>query len=111
LIDADDDNLVEIPHGLDGSDDDSHFQSPPQKKGVIVRTKAESERSRSQKRYDHHRKFQTLWVAKLPWTEGIMATDGTLHMIRYYVCFAFERKPYIMAPKVDTLFHYKKTRV
>lgn len=64
--DADDDHLVEVSIGSDGFDCDSDFQSPPQKRGATTRSKAETERSRAQKRYNRHTKFQTLWAAKLP---------------------------------------------
>jgi len=107
---ASDDQLVEVPEESDCSDDDSDFQSPPHKKGTAVKTKAETARSRAQKRYDRHRKFQTLWAAKLPWAEGIMATDGILQMVRCKVCSSLDRKPCIMAPKSDTLFKHDGKR-
>lgn len=108
------DKLVEVPEEFDGFDDDSDFQSPPHKKGATVRTKAETERSRSQKRYDRHRKFQTLWAAKLPWAKGIMATNDILQMVcyklGYKVCSSLDRKPCIMAPKSHALFKHDGKR-
>lgn len=106
--DVDNAGLVEVPNDSEESDDD--FESPPKKRGATSRSKAKSAKSKAQKRYDRHRKFQTIWAAKLPWAEGIMASDGILHMVKCKACTAFDRKPCIMAPKSDTLFKHDGKR-
>lgn len=84
----DNSNLKEIPAGSEEEDDE--VDSPPRKKGATVRGKADSAKSKSQQRYDLHRKFQTEWAAKLPWAGGILATDGLLHMVKCKVCSDFD---------------------
>jgi hypothetical protein len=105
---ADADGFVEVPIDFEGSDSD--FQSPPSKRHSSSRKKARSSQSEAQTRYDKHRKFQTVWAAKLPWAEGIMATDGILHMVKCKVCSSIDRKPCVMAPKSDTLFKHDGKR-
>lgn len=102
---ADNKELCEVDCNSEGSDD-SDFEIPPAKRGATTRGKAELKRSEAQKRYDRHRKFQTVWAAKLPWAEGIMASDGILHMVKCKVCSTIDRKACIMAPKSDTLFKH-----
>lgn len=100
-------NLKEVPTSSEGSESDSNFESPPRKR----RSKPKSSRSAAQKRYDRHRKFQTVWAAQLPWAEGIMALDSILQMVKCKVCSAFERKPCIMAAKFDTLLKHDGKRI
>jgi len=51
-----------------------------------------------------------MWAAKLLWTEGIMATYGILHMVRWKVYSSLDKKPCIIAPKSDTLFNHDGKR-
>lgn len=95
--------LAEIPEESEGEDEE--VESPPKKK-----KKSQSAKSKAQKRYDRHRKFQTIWAAALPWAEPILASDGILHMVKCKACSAFDRKPCIMAPKSDTLFKHDGKR-
>jgi len=84
--------------------DDSNFQMPPVKCGASTCGKAEMKKSKTQKHCDRYRKFQTVHMghqAKVE--EGIIASDGILHMVKCKVCSVIDRKPYIMAPKFDTL--------
>ena len=105
-------NLREIPYDSEDSEDDSIFENPPlKKKGVTTRNKAQSSKSKEQKKYDRHRKFQTMWAAKLLWMEGIMASNDILQMVKCKVCSAFERKPYAMVPKSHTLFKHDRKRI
>ena len=64
----------------------------------------------NKKRYDRHRKFQTEWAAKFPWAEGVLASDGILHLVRCRVCTTFDKKPCLMAPKSDTLLKHDGKR-
>ena len=105
--DPDNSNLQEVPHDSEASSDESDFQSPPSKRG---KKKSGNSRSKTQTRYDRHRKFQTTQAAKLPWAEGIMATDGILHMVKCKVCSTIDRKLCVMAPKWDTLFKHDGKR-
>lgn len=102
--------FVEVPVDFEDSDDDDDFESPSSKIGGSSRSKWGSSHSLAQTRYDRHRKFQTVWAAKLPWAEGIMATDGILHMVQCKVCSTIDRKPCVMAPKSDTLFKHDGKR-
>lgn len=86
-------NLVEVPNNLEGSSDNSNFQSPLLKRGGTNCSKSSTSPSNAQRRYDHHRKFQTIWATKLPWAEGIMATNGILHIVKCKVYSAIDRKP------------------
>jgi len=96
----DNSKLVEIHDDSGESDSDSDFQSPPHKRSVTSTKK----RFKDQKRYDRHCKFQTIWAAKLPWAEGVMNNNDIWHLVKCKLCSTFKRKPYIMAPKSDTLF-------
>lgn len=107
---ADNTELVEVPDCTEASKDNSNFQPPPRKRGGAGRSKSKS-KSKLQRRYDRHQKFQILWAAKLPWAEGIMASDGILHMVKCKVYSTINRKPCIMAPKSDTLFKHDGKRI
>ena len=112
LENMDNTDLREVPDDSEDLEDDFVFENPPPlKKGVTTRRKAQSSKSKQQKRYDRHKKFQTVGVAKLPWAEGIMASDGILQMVKCKVCSAFERKPCVMAPKSDTFFKHDGKRI
>lgn len=99
-------NLFEVPDDLEGSSDDSDFQSPLSKNSGAMCSKSSNVQSRAQRRYDSHCKFQTIWAPKLPWVEGVIATDGILHMEKCKVCTAIDKKPCVTAPKSDTLFKH-----
>lgn len=105
----DNDRLKEVPNATEVEFDEA--DSPPKKKGATAKMKAETGKSKAQQRYDRHRKFQFEWAAKLPWAEGILSSDGVLHMVKCKVCSAFDRKACIMAPKLDTLFKHDGKRV
>lgn len=75
----------------------SDFQPSFAKRSAPARGKVEMRRLEAQKRYDHHRKFQIVWTAKLSWAEGIMANDMILHMVKNKVCSTIDWKPCIMA--------------
>ena len=58
------------------------------------------------KSYDLTRKFQTEWLAKLPWCEGVLVDNDFLHRVRYIVCSTMGKKPKFMAPKWHTLLQH-----
>lgn len=103
--------LVEVTDDSEGSSDNLDFQSSPLKKSGKVQRKSKSSWMKAQRQYNRHRKFQTLWVAKLPWVEGIMAKDGILHMVKCKVCSTLDRKLCFMAPKSDTLWKHDGKRI
>ena len=103
--------LLEVADDSEASEDDSDFKAPPKRSGATGRSKSESSRSKAQRRYDRHRKFQTIWTAKFLWAEGIMVADGILHMVKCKVCSMVDRKPCITAPKLDTLFKHDGKRI
>lgn len=47
---------------------------------------------------------------KFLWVEGILATDGVLHMVKCKVCNEFDQKPCIIAPKSNTLWKHDGKR-
>jgi hypothetical protein len=51
------------------------------------------------KSYDRTWKFQLEWAAKLPWVEGVLATNGVFCNVRCKVCSTIDKKPYLLAPK------------
>lgn len=51
--DVDNSCLLEVPDASEGEDDE--VESPPRKKGATMRNKAETTKSKDQKRYDRHR--------------------------------------------------------
>ncbi len=58
---------------------------------------------RWKKTYDLTRKYQMEWAAKAPWSEGVLRSDGLLHLVKCTICSTVGRKPCLMAPKWDTI--------
>jgi len=96
--------LKEMPDGTE--EEDKEAESPPHKKWATTRVKAQSSKSAAQQRYNRHCNFQTKWATKLPWVEGIFASDEVLHMMKCKVWSAFDHKPFILASKSDTMFKH-----
>jgi hypothetical protein len=97
----------------DSSDDfmsDLDLPAAKQRKVEMEKRKSKVNCKRNKKKrlntwkqkYDMTRRFQTLWAAKLPWSEGILKPDGLLHMVRCKI-YSHGRKECVMAPKWDTL--------
>jgi hypothetical protein len=59
------------------------------------------------KSYDCTWKFQLEWAAKLPWVEGVLAINSVFHNVRCKVCNTIDKKPYLLAPKWDTLMKHE----
>jgi hypothetical protein len=59
------------------------------------------------KSYDCIWKFQLEWATKLPWVEGVLATDGVFHNVRCKVCSTISKKPCLLTPKWDTLMKHQ----
>ncbi|KAG0573501.1 hypothetical protein KC19_VG183600 [Ceratodon purpureus] len=89
-------NLQELTFSDSDEEDDFEDSSPAAKK--------------RKKDYDSTRKFQEVWAVKLPWAEGILGSDGVLHMVKCNPCTIFNKKPCIMAPKWDMLVKHKGRR-
>jgi hypothetical protein len=62
------------------------------------------------KSYDHTWKFQLEWDVKLPWVEGVFATNGVFLNVKCKVCSTIDKKPYLLAPKWDTLMKHEGKR-
>jgi hypothetical protein len=43
------------------------------------------------------------WAAKAPWSEGVLRSDGLLHLVKCTICSTVGKKPCLMAPKWDTI--------
>ncbi len=55
--------------------------NPPCKKHKFVDGKIQK------KSYDSIHKFQTKWVVKMPWIEGLVAKDGFINMVKCKMCY------------------------
>ena len=53
--------------------------------------------------YDLTKKYQVEWVAKAPWSEGVLRDDRLLYVVKCTIYLVVGRKPCLMAPKWDTL--------
>jgi hypothetical protein len=60
--------------------------------------------------YDHTRKFQLEWHAKMPWAEGSLLPDGSLYLVRYRSCSTMDGREKVMAPKWNILCKHKGYR-
>lgn len=75
--------------------------------GQRNKAKVDKMREKAKKRtwkqyYDVTRKFQEIWVAKLPWNLGILRPVAFLHMVCCRICNC-GRKECLMGPRWDTL--------
>ncbi len=82
------------PYVIDLSN--SQFDSPCKKQ------KSTKERG-AKTSYDSIGKFQTEWVAKMPWKKGIVSQDGSINLMKHKVYFLIKRKEKPMGCKWDTL--------
>ncbi len=57
----------------------------------LVRRKSTKGRV-AKKSCDNIRKFQTEWVAKMPWAKGIVFQDGLINLMKYIICSLTKRK-------------------
>ncbi len=62
------------------------------------------------KSYDHRRKFQHEWVAKLPWAKGVLATNVVFHNVTCKVYTTIDKKPCLLVSKWDTLMKHEGRR-
>jgi len=62
------------------------------------------------KSYDHTRKFELEWVAKLPWVEGVLDTNVVLHNVTCKVYTTIDKKPCLFVPKWDILMKHESRR-
>ncbi len=53
--------------------------------------------------YNHIKKFQDLWVVKLPWVNMCLGSDGLLHNVKCKICKHVEGKDKLFAIKWDSL--------
>jgi hypothetical protein len=56
-----------------------------------------------ERNYDVTRKFQEIWLAKVPWSELFVREDGTLHVVKCKVCIEVEGKNKILVVQWDSL--------
>jgi hypothetical protein len=62
--------------------------------------------------YESNRKFQVSWVAKLPWVEFQVGSNGCVHRMKCKICLEVEHKNKLLALKWDSLQkHVSKTKV
>lgn len=69
--------------------------NPPCKKQKFVDGKIQK------KSYDSIHKFQTKWVVKMPWIEGLVAKDGFINMVKLKCVILIENKEKITGCKWD----------
>ncbi len=70
---------------------------PPSKKQKCSKGKS------WRKSYDNTKKFQTKWVAMVPWAEGVVFKDGMVNLVKCKICSLIEKKEKIMGFEWDTL--------
>jgi len=58
------------------------------------------------KSYDNTKKFQTTWVAKVPWAKGVVSKDGMINLMKCKVYSLIDKKEKIMGCKWDTLIKH-----
>jgi hypothetical protein len=73
------------------SDPQAHPLGKKQKLGVDGIGKKPCKKS-----YDSSREFQAKWVAKLPWSKGLMVASGIIQIVRCRVCSLVENKDKIV---------------
>ncbi len=47
--------------------------------------------------------FKDVWIAKLPWAEAVLRTNGKVKMVKCCVCLQIEGKDKFLVPKFDSL--------
>jgi len=70
-------------------DSDSEFIDSPclQKKWKVGQPNSKGMKessmsaTKSKKKFDLYRKFQSEWVAKEPWSEAVLGEDSIMHMV------------------------------
>jgi hypothetical protein len=85
-------HIEDVPMSFSGSSPSVEDDKPIQPKVGIKK-----------RNYDVTRKFQEIWLAKLPWVELFVREDGTLHTIKCKVYTEVEGKNKILAAKWDSL--------
>ncbi len=55
-----------------------------------------------ERNYDVTRKFQEIWLTKLPWAELFARENGTLHIVKCKVCIRVEGKEKILVANWDS---------
>lgn len=56
------------------------------------------------KNFDLIGKYQSGWVAELPWSQKVLNADGTIRQVKYIVTSHVEKKLLLMVVKYHTLF-------
>jgi hypothetical protein len=55
------------------------------------------------KEWEINKKIQDVWVAKLPWAEGMLGANGKVNMVKCCVCSQIEGRKKRLVPKFDSL--------
>jgi hypothetical protein len=95
------------------SDDDTEVVEPERKKmkdlarkSHVVEEPLKVGSRKWKNKYDLIRKYQLKWVARLPWSKGLLKEDGLIHQVRCKICSCIKKKEFVMAPKWDTIWKH-----
>ncbi|KAG0574823.1 hypothetical protein KC19_VG294800 [Ceratodon purpureus] len=83
----------------------------PKELEEVIDLDVEDEHVRKKKQcYENHCKFQDSWVAKTPWAEMMVGTDGEYHSVKGIICLVVTDWVKLLAPKLDTILKHAGRR-